>query len=99
MELSALIQILNNGIPAGIVSKVAADIIVKQIDKIKAMFNNKAITEDKLKQLMAENDDLKETLLALQNELSKEKIIVNNADKIEIKNQFNNSNFYNTNFN
>jgi len=99
MELSALIQILNNGIPAGIISKVAADIIVKQIDKVKVMFNGKAITEEKLKQLIAENDDLKETLSELQNELSKEKIIVNNTDKIEIKNQFNNSNFYNPTFN
>ena len=97
MDLSTLVQILNNGIPAGIISKVAADIIVKQIDKVKAMFNGKVITKEKLEQLMAENDDLKETLVKLQNELTKENII-NNADIIEIKNQFNYSTFNNATF-
>jgi hypothetical protein len=97
MDLSTLAQILNNGIPAGIISKVAADLIVKQIDKVKTMFNGKVITKEKLEQLMAENDDLKETMAKLQLELTKENII-NNADIIEIKNQFNYSTFNNATF-
>ena len=89
MDLSTLIQIINNGIPAEIVGGVASEMIVRLIDKAKAMFNGKTITKEKLEQLMAENAELKETLIKLQNEWTKGNIIINNAEKIEIKNQFN----------
>jgi hypothetical protein len=97
MDLSTLVQILNNGIPAGI----ASEMIVRLIDKAKAMFNGKAITKEKIEQLMTEKIELKETLTKLQDELTKANIInvINNADKIEIGKQFNNSTFYNTTFN
>lgn len=98
MDLNALIQIINNGIPAGIVGGVASEMIVRLIDKVKVMFSGKTITKEKLEQLMAENVELKEILVQLQDKLIKENII-NNADKIEIKNQFNNSIFNNPTFN
>ena len=84
MELSAIIQILNNGIPAGIVGRLASEAIIRLIDKVKGKFNGKAVTEEKLKQLMAENDDLKETLAELQDELAKENIL-NDIGKINTK--------------
>ena len=84
MDLSAIIQILNTGIPAGIISKVVAD-------KIKAMFNGKEVTEEKLKQLIVENDDLKETLEDLQKELTKNKTVINT--------QINDAKFEHTTFN
>ena len=98
MDLSTLVQILNNGIPAGIVGGVASEMIVRLIDKAKAMFNGKAITKEKLEHLMVENIELKVTLTNLQDELIKANII-NSADKIEIKSQFINSTFTNTTFN
>jgi len=97
MELSTLVQVINNGIPAGIVGRVASEMIIRLIDKVKTMFNGKAITKEKLEQLMAENVELKDTLTKLQDELTKENII-NNANVIEIKNQFNNSIFNKTTF-
>ena len=91
MELSTLIQVINSGIPAGIAARLASEAIIKLIDKVKVKFNGKTITEEKLTQLMNENTELKETLVELQNELTKENIFINSAGKIEIKNQFNNS--------
>ena len=98
MDFSTLIQVINSGIPAGIAARLASEAIIRLIDKVKAKFNGKAVTEERLKQLMNENVDLKETLEELQNELTKENIIVNCAGKIEIKNQINNSTLYNPNF-
>jgi len=83
MELSALIQIINSGIPAGIVTRLASEAILKLIEKVKAKFNGKAVTEEKLKQLMDENVELKETVVELQNGLAKENIFINNDGKIE----------------
>ncbi|GHT57666.1 hypothetical protein AGMMS50239_00450 [Bacteroidia bacterium] len=91
MDLIALVSILNNGIPATVVGNVSAAMIVRLIDKVKTMFNGKAITKENAEQLMAENVELKETLASLQDELAKA--------NIEIKNQFNHSTFYNTTFN
>ena len=98
MDLNTLIQIINNGIPAEIVGGVASEMIVRLIDKVKAMFNGKAVTKEKLEQLIVENAELKETLTELQNELTKANII-NNAGKIEIKTQINNSTLNNPTFN
>jgi len=81
MDLSTLVQVINNGIPAGIIGRLASEMI---IEKVKAKFNGKAVTEEKLKQLMAENVDLKEILTELQNQLTKEKII-NDIGKINAK--------------
>jgi len=89
MDLSTLIQILNNPIPAGIIGGVVSEAIIRLIDKIKAKFDGKEITKEKLERLMNENADLKEALIELENELAKENIIINKAEKIEVKNQFN----------
>jgi len=89
MDFNSLIQIINNGIPAGIVSRLASEAIMSLINKLKAKFDGKEITEEKIKQLMAENESFKETLAELQNELTKENMIINNVGKVEIKNQFN----------
>ena len=87
MDLSTLVQILNNGIPAGIVGGVTSEMIVRLIDKAKAMFNGKAITKEKIEQLITENIELKETLTKLQDELAKENI-VDDIGKINAKNLF-----------
>ena len=98
MDLSILANILNNGIPAEIVGGVESEMIVRLIDKAKAMFNGKTITKEKLEQLMAENVELKETLEKLHNELIKLNII-SDIGRIEIKYQFNNSTINNPCFN
>ena len=98
MDLDALVQIINNGIPAATIGGIASEMIVRQIDKVKGMFNGKAITKETLERLMTENVELKETLAELQNELTKTNVIINYADKIDIEKQFNNTIFYNTVF-
>jgi len=99
MDFSTLVQIINNGIPAGIVGGVAAEMIVRQIDKIKAMFKGKDITKEKLEKLISENTELKNTLANLQSEYTKGNIIINNAQTIEIGTQINNSTLNNPTFN
>ena len=98
MDLDALIQILNNGISANVIGGVASEMIVRLIDKAKAMFNGKAITKETLERLIDENVELKKTLAELHNELTKSNVIINNADKIEIKNQFINTTINNPKF-
>jgi hypothetical protein len=84
MDLSELVKIVNSGIPAGIVARLTSEAIIRLIDKIKVKFNGKAVTEEKLKQLMNENADLRETLEDLEKELIKENIIINGVGKVEI---------------
>ena len=98
MDLSTLVQVVNNGIPAGIIGRLASEAIIRLIDKVKAKFNGKTITEEKLKQLMVENDDLKEIITELQNELTKENII-NDIGKINTKYLFYYPTITNTTFN
>ena len=72
--------------------------IVSLVAKLKDAFKGKSITQDALNKLIEENAEIKEIIIKLQDELIKGNII-NNADKIEIKNQFNSSVINNPIFN
>jgi hypothetical protein len=99
MDIQTLTQILNNGIPAEALGGITSSIIIDLFNRVKNLFGNKKeVTTDEVKQIIDENIENKNLVQELLNELSKSGLIVNNAEKIEIKYQFINSNFDNPTF-
>lgn len=92
-----LIEFLNSASGEAAGGLITAS-IVGLVKKIKEAFNGKPINHSTLDELITKNVELRDIVLKLEDELIKGNII-NNANKIEIKNQFNNSKFDNTTFN
>jgi hypothetical protein len=92
-----LIEFLNSTAAEAAGGLITAS-IVGLVKKIKDAYRGKSITQETLDELIANNSEAKEIVMKLQDELIKCNII-NNADRIEIKNQFINSKFDNTTFN
>lgn len=86
--MSTLIEILNNGIPAGIIGGVVSAEITSLIAKIKDAFKGKKIDEKMISHIVIENTEIKETLALLQNKLVINKIISNQIN-FEGNNNFN----------
>ena len=92
-----LIEFLNNTIPEAAGGLISASII-GLVKKLKDAFRGKPITKEALNELIALNSEIREIVIQLQDELL-EGNIINNADRIKIKNQFINSKFNNSTFN
>ena len=73
MSLSALIQILNNGIPAEIIGGVSSTMIVELLNKVKTLFKNKEVNVNSKQEL----NDIKKVLSELQEELKQSSVTIN----------------------
>ena len=87
--MSALIDILNNGIPAETIGGVASATVLQLIDKIKTVFRRKPITDNELKKKIEDNADIRKALVELQNELLKRNIITKEQSAIIGDNEIN----------
>ena len=83
-----LVEFLNSAAEEATGGLITASIL-GLVKKIKDVFKGKSITQETLDELIANNSEAKEVVMKLQDELAKANII-NSADKIEIKYQFNN---------
>ena len=99
MDISNLIQILNNGIPAEALGGISSTIIIDLFNRVKNLFKNKKINEDILNEIYNQNQENEKLIQELVQELSRQTISVNKEGKLEIKNLFINSTFNNSTFN
>jgi hypothetical protein len=67
--MNALVDILNNGIPAEIIGGLASTGIVQLIEKTKVAFKGKSVTKDELEKMQESNEEVKKLLSELQNKL------------------------------
>lgn len=93
MDITALIQILNEGIPSEAIGGITSAVVIDLFNRAKNLYKGKEINEENTKLLLDNNSEFKSIIEQIESELNQSGMTIN-----KVKNLFINSRFDNTTF-